>query len=405
MTVQPKHVAFLLNDFAQGGAERVMITLCNAMSARGIRVELLLRKKKGPLAGELSNGVKTTLLPAAGRWRWMPPVARLANTSPELRSCLLARNPPGFVRRLPALCDYLQRERPDALFSTLTGDNLLAVWAAQLAKVQTRIVLRIATTLSVDFEQSGKTAPTVSPRLLRRWYPQAHKIVCVSDGVKSDMRSFIDHPLPGLETIYNPLDLERIARLSKAPATHPWLEDSGPDCIVALGRLEPAKDYATLLRAFGRLNAERPARLVILGEGREYEKLNALAKDLGIADRVDLHGDVANPFPFLARADLYVLSSAYEGCPNALMEAMACGCRVVSTDCPSGPRELLQDGAIGPLVPVGDAEALAAAMASALAQPLAPERVKARAAEYDLPSVVECYLEALLCSQRSKAVS
>ena len=165
---------------------------------------------------------------------------------------------------------------------------------------------------------------------------------------------------------------------------------------MARGRLEPAKDYATLLRAFARLSAERPARLIILGEGRQRETLTALARELGVAERVDLHGDVANPFPFLACADLYVLSSAYEGCPNALMEAMACGCRVVSTDCPSGPRELLQDGAIGPLAPVGDADALAAAMESQLAEPPAPERVKARAAEYDLPSVVQRYLEILM---------
>ena len=396
MTVQPKHVAFLLNDFALGGAERVMITLCNAMAARGIRVQLLLRKKEGPLVGELSDAVETTLLPASGRWRWMRALAKLARTSPELRTYLLARHPPGFVRRLPALCDYLQRERPDALVSTLTGDNLLSVWAAELTKVQTRMVLRIATTLSVDFEQSATAAPPISPTLLRRWYPQAHAIVCVSDGVKSDLQSFIGGPLPRLETIYNPLDLERIARLSTLPVTHPWCQGGGPDCIVALGRLEPVKDYTTLLRAFARLDTERPARLVILGEGSEREKLSALAKELGVADRVDLHGDITNPFPFLAHADLYVLSSAYEGCPNALMEAMACGCRVVSTDCPSGPRALLQDGAIGPLAPVGDTDALASAMVSALAQPPAPERAKARAADYDLPHVVDRYLEVLL---------
>ena len=108
MTAQPNHVAFLLNDFALGGAERVMITLCNAMAARGIRCEMLLRKNEGPLAGELSDAVEITLLPASRRWRWMRALAKLAGTSPELRSYLLARNPPGFVRRLPALCDYLQ---------------------------------------------------------------------------------------------------------------------------------------------------------------------------------------------------------------------------------------------------------------------------------------------------------
>lgn len=395
MTAPPKHVAVLLNDLALGGAERVMITLCNALAARGIRCELLLSKKEGPLLGELSDAVEITLLPTLGRRHWMPAVAKLGRSSPALLSYLLAKSPPGFVRRLPALRDYLRKEQPDALLSTLTGNNLLTVWAGALAKVPTRMVLRIATTLSADFAGDKRASPPASPALLRQWYPQAHKIVCVSEGVKEDLEGFVGEPLAKLETIYNPLDLERIARLSKAPVTHPWLQDGGPDCIVALGRLEPAKDYATLLRAFARLNRERPARLIILGEGSQRDMLTALASELGVAARVDLHGDVANPFPFLARADLYVLSSAYEGCPNALMEAMACGCRMVSTDCPSGPRELLRDGEIGPLAPVGDAEGLAAAMASALAATPAPGRVAAQAAKYDLRAVLERYVGVL----------
>jgi len=395
VTAPPKHVAVLLNDLALGGAERVMITLCNALAARGIRCELLLSKKEGPLLGELSDAVEITLLPTLGRRHWMPAVAKLGRSSPALLSYLLAKSPPGFVRRLPALRDYLRKEQPDALLSTLTGNNLLTVWAGALAKVPTRMVLRIATTLSADFAGDKRASPPASPALLRQWYPQAHKIVCVSEGVKEDLEGFVGEPLAKLETIYNPLDLERIARLSKAPVTHPWLQDGGPDCIVALGRLEPAKDYATLLRAFARLNRERPARLIILGEGSQRDMLTALASELGVAARVDLHGDVANPFPFLARADLYVLSSAYEGCPNALMEAMACGCRMVSTDCPSGPRELLRDGEIGPLAPVGDAEGLAAAMASALAATPAPGRVAAQAAKYDLRAVLERYVGVL----------
>ena len=395
MTAPPKHVAVLLNDLALGGAERVMITLCNALADRGVRCELLLRKKEGPLLGELSDAVEITLLPTLGRRHWMPAVAKLGRSSPALLSYLLAKSPPGFVRRLPALRDYLRKEQPDALLSTLTGNNLLTVWAGALAKVPTRMVLRIATTLSADFAGDKRASPPASPALLRQWYPQAHKIVCVSEGVKEDLEGFVGEPLAKLETIYNPLDLERIARLSKAPVTHPWLQDGGPDCIVALGRLEPAKDYATMLRAFARLNSERPARLIILGEGSQRDMLTALASELGVAARVDLHGDVANPFPFLARGDLYVLSSAYEGCPNALMEAMACGCRMVSTDCPSGPRELLRDGEIGPLAPVGDAEGLAAAMASALAATPAPGRIAAQAAKYDLRAVLERYVGVL----------
>lgn len=396
MTAQPKHVAFLLNDLALGGAERVMISLCNALAARGIQCEMLLSKRQGPLIGELSDAVEVTLLPTSRQWRWMPAIVKLARTSPELLSYLLAKSPPGFVRRLPALRDYLRREQPDAMFSTLTGNNLLAVWAAELAKVPTRIALRIATTLSVDYARDETVSPQASPALLRRWYPQAHKIVCVSEGVRSDLEGFINRPLTGLETIYNPLDLERITRLSKAPVAHPWLDGDGPACILALGRLEPAKDYATLMRAFARVSAERPARLIVLGEGNDRSMLTALADELGLTAHVDLHGDVANPFAFLARADLYVLSSAYEGCPNALMEAMACGCRIVSTDCPSGPRELLKQGALGSLVPVGDPEALGEAMLEALDRTPATQPLMARAADYDLPRIAERYSQVLL---------
>ncbi len=399
MTSPPKHVAFLLNDLALGGAERVVITLCNALATRGFRAELLLRKRQGPLLSELSNKVTVTLLPAAGRWRWMPALLQLAAAGSSDVLSLVQSKPPGFVRRLPALRDYLRREKPDVLLSTLTGNNLLAVWAGQLANTQTRLVLREAINLLSDYNEDRKASPAKLPSLLKQWYPRADSVVCVSQGVERDLQALLGHRLDNTQTIYNPLDVATITELSRPDPRHPWLEDSDYDCIVALGRLEPQKDYATLLRAFARLSATQPARLIILGEGSEREMLTALARELGIAERLDLHGAVANPFQFLVRADLYVMSSAWEGCPNALMEAMACGCRVVSTDCPSGPRELLQDGAIGTLAPVGDADALAGAMAEALAKPPAQEEVKARAAEYDLPSVVERYLEVLLPEQ------
>lgn len=395
MTAPPKHVAVLLNDLALGGAERVMITLCNAMALRGIRCQMLLRKKKGPLLGELSDSVEVVLLPASARWRWRRAVAKLAVGSPELGSYLRERQPPGFVRRIPALQNYLRREQPDALLSTLTGNNLLAVWAAELAKVPTRIILREAINLRADYNQDKRALPDQPPVLLREWYPRADGIVCVSQGVEQDLQALVGGGLANTQTIYNPLDINKITALSEPDPFHPWLEANDGDCIVALGRLEPQKDYATLLRAFAKLNAERPARLIILGEGSQREMLTALASELGVATRVDLHGVVENPFQFLARADLYVMSSAYEGCPNALMEAMACRCRVVSTDCPSGPRELLSDGEVGPLAPVGDAEGLAAAMASALAAAPAPGRVTARAAEYDLRAVLERYVAVL----------
>jgi glycosyltransferase involved in cell wall biosynthesis len=167
--------------------------------------------------------------------------------------------------------------------------------------------------------------------------------------------------------------------------------------ILAAGRLAPQKDYPTLIRAFAALSAGRDLRLIILGEGPERTALESLIQQLGLADRVSLPGFRDNPFAYMSRARLFVLSSAWEGLPGVLIQAMACGTPVVSTDCPSGPREVLADGRYGPLVPVGAVEALAVAMALTLEQPPEPERLKARAADYGLEPVTRRYLEVLGC--------
>jgi glycosyltransferase involved in cell wall biosynthesis len=172
--------------------------------------------------------------------------------------------------------------------------------------------------------------------------------------------------------------------------------------IVAVGRLAAQKDFATLLRAFARLRAQQPARLLILGEGRERPQLEALARELGIADAVAMPGYAENPFAALARADLYVMSSRYEGLPGALIQALACGCRIVSTDCPSGPAEILDHSRYGRLVPVGDEKALAGAMQEALAAPHDAQRQRERAALFSVPRAVDAYLELLLGADADK---
>jgi glycosyltransferase involved in cell wall biosynthesis len=165
--------------------------------------------------------------------------------------------------------------------------------------------------------------------------------------------------------------------------------------IVAVGRLAAQKDFATLLRAFARVRERRPARLLILGEGRLRPALEALVAELGLGAAAAMPGYAENPFSALARADLYVMSSRYEGLPGALIQALACGCRVVSTDCPSGPAEILDHGRFGQLVPVGDAAALAEAMLAELDAPPDPERQRARAAQFSVPRAVDAYLDLL----------
>lgn len=165
--------------------------------------------------------------------------------------------------------------------------------------------------------------------------------------------------------------------------------------ILGAGRLTHQKDFPTLIRAFAAIDPARGLRLMILGEGPQRGALESLVRELGLSERIALPGFSPNPFAAMARARLFVLSSAWEGLPGVLIQAMACGTPVVSTDCPSGPREILSDGRYGPLVPIGDAAALAVAIAAALEQPIARERLMSRAADYRLEPVTRRYLEVM----------
>jgi glycosyltransferase involved in cell wall biosynthesis len=198
-----------------------------------------------------------------------------------------------------------------------------------------------------------------------------------------------------MTVIRNPVITPELDWLADEPCRHPWLQPGQPPVIIGAGRFQRQKDFPTLLRAFSLLRGSRPCRLVLLGEGGGQRKLEGLISELGLTSDVDLPGFQANPYPFLARADLFVLSSVWEGSPNVLTEAMALGTPVVSTDCPSGPRELLDGGKYGPLVPVGDVEALAAAMANTLDDHLPSEILKQAVAEYNQSASARRYLEAL----------
>jgi glycosyltransferase involved in cell wall biosynthesis len=230
-------------------------------------------------------------------------------------------------------------------------------------------------------------------RGLRRLYPRADAIVCVSAGVAEDLRRYLTLPAGRITIIHNPIQI-----LAEEPSArlHPWLGDRGQPVILGAGRLSRQKDFMTLLHAFALLSDLPAHRLMIIGEGPERAHLEREAVRLGIAERVTLPGFVTNPRACMAASSLFVLSSAWEGFGNVLVEAMAVGTPVVSTDCPSGPREILQDGALGPLVPVGDAPALARAIRQALLDPVPAERLRARADDFAPERVVVPYLAVLL---------
>jgi len=230
---------------------------------------------------------------------------------------------------------------------------------------------------------------------VRRFYPSADGIIAISRGVAEDLAALLSMPERRIDTIYNPVDQDAIRRRALEPLDDPWLGDRGAPIVLGVGKLRRQKDFETLIRAFAQLRKRRPARLLLLGEGPERAGLEALARALGVADAVRLAGYAPNPAAWMARASVLALSSAWEGFSNVLVEALACGCPVVSTDCPSGPSEILEGGAIGPLVPVGDDTAFAAALDRVLARPPDADKLQASVSRFTVDAAAERYLQVL----------
>ncbi|WP_295586971.1 glycosyltransferase [uncultured Lamprocystis sp.] len=361
-------LAIFLPSLAGGGAERMMLNLAQGAVAAGVAVDLVVGQAAGPYLALVPPGCTLVDLGAAR-----------------------------VLGALPGLVRYLRRRRPRALLAAMDHANMVALWARVLARVPTRVCVSVRSNLSQEAAHSPFLAGRWMPWLARAFYPRADAVIAVSQGVADDLDRLLGVGRARILVIPNPVVTPELAALATAPADHPWLQPGTAPVILAAGRLAPQKDYPTLIRAFAALSAGRDLRLIILGEGPERTALESLIQQLGLADRVSLPGFRDNPFAYMSRARLFVLSSAWEGLPGVLIQAMACGTPVVSTDCPSGPREVLADGRYGPLVPVGAVEALAVAMALTLEQPPEPERLKARAADYGLEPVTRRYLEVLGC--------
>lgn len=358
-----RSIALYLPSLRGGGAERVMVALANGFAARGFAVDLVLAKAEGPFLGYVAASVRVVDLGAR----------RVASS-------------------LPRLVGYLRREQPRALLSAMNHANVIALLARRLAGVTTRLVV----SEHANFSQSMTVEPSrrgrLMPWFMRRTYPWADSVVAVSAGVADDLARAIALPRESIKVIYNPVVGEQTLCLANAPLDHPWFAPGEPPVVLGVGRLTAQKDFDVLIRAFASVRNMRPARLMILGEGELRPELEALVRQLGIGADVALPGFQANPLAYMRRAALFVLSSRFEGLPTVLVEAMACGTPVVSTDCPSGPAEILEGGKWGRLVPVGDAPALADAMAATLAE-ANPPQVEARAAAFGVENAVNAYLQ------------
>ena len=297
----------------------------------------------------------------------------------------------GVARCLPRLVRYVRDERPDAVISGLSHMNLASISACRLVRPRVPVVVTQHNHLSTATSNAKTGRDRWMPRLLRTAYPFADCIVAVSRGVADDLATTTGLDRERIEVVYNPVVFDRITAAGTASADHPWLALRTAPVAVAMGRLVDQKDFATLIRAVARL--PEGCRLIILGDGPQRRALEGLAEELGVGARVDLPGFVDNPYPYLRAADVFVLSSRWEGLPTVLIEALAFDTPIVATDCDSGPREILDGGRWGRLVPPGEPAALADAILHALVAARV-DRPEARLA-YALDSVTSQYLALL----------
>jgi len=396
-----KHLALFIPSLAGGGVAKFILNLGKFFASRGHKVDLLLCRVAGPYLDQVPPDVTIVQLKASSGWRSR--FKALAADHKALRDLalpiLFPYKAPKPVNFLPDLVRYLQNTKPDVLFSAKTPCNLVALWAKRLAGGSTRVVVSERSSLSPIVQSKKEWRWRFIPPIMRRVYPWADGIVSMSNGVGDDVSLLTGIPRERITTIYNPIMANEISEKSHSPLDHPWFVPDATPVILSVGRLVPQKDFPCLLRAFRQVRSSRKVRLVILGEGRLRGELEALATTLGISQDISMPGFTENPYAFMARASVLALSSAWEGFANVIGEALACGCPVVSTDCPSGPAELLKNGAYGTLVPVGNDKALADAILTVLDKPPDPDRLRSRASEFDLDTISEAYLQLLLANQ------
>ena len=362
----PPRIAIFVATSGHSGVDRVVRNLAPGIAARGIAVDVLRVRGHGPHIDFPGDGpLRVVELDAAHAYTALGPLVR-----------------------------YLHRVRPDALLSDKDRVNRVAILAHRLARSRARLVVRTGTTVSVNL--AGRKA--VDRRLhmlsMRYLYRLADAIVMPSQDAAADFARTIG-TARAVTVCPSPIATPTLYELAEEPLDPAIVPPGEGPLIVGLGELSARKDYATALRAFAGLDPARGARLALIGEGRERAALEALSEQLGVTGRVTLPGFVENPYPALARADAFVHAARLEGSPVAVMEAVAFGRPVVSTDCPSGPREILQDGRLGRLVPVGDTEAMCTALGALLDAPPPATMIRRGADAFSLKASTDAYLHAM----------
>ncbi len=379
---QPTKIAFLLHSLEGGGLQRVAVNLLKQMVSRNdISLDLVVACASGPYLEQVPAGVRIIDL----------------QTSIEFRAKSL-------IRLIPAIAKYLREEKPSFLVSHLPYVNGLAVIAKIMSGISVYLilvehsfsynkVLQLESLPAKIDKSNGQLLPMLMPMIMRWFYPKADGLVTVSHGMAQELEKELNLKTDSVQVIYNPVVDESLFLKSNLLPDHPWFQTNQPPVLIAVGRLAAEKDYVTLLRAFAHFREEHLARLLILGDGEFRPQLEILVHELGLDADVALPGFVQNPYAYMSHAAALILSSRWETFAMVLVEAMACGCQVISTQCPHGPGEILEQGKYGWLVPVGDVEALAAAMQQAIDSPKNPDDLKHRAQDFSVEGAVSEYLK------------
>ncbi len=379
-----RHIAIFMYELNGGGAQRQAAGLANALTMRGYRTDLVLLSARSDFRPLLLPAVRVVFL-SGEDWGWLH--SRLHG--------LLAIRWLRIYLGIPALARYLLAARPSIMLSAASRVTVPSVMAWRLAKRPLPLALRISNHPTANF-----ALWTPVRRVIRCWlalvarhvFSTVDAVVTNSNGVADEVAGLSGIPRRRITTIYNPVAGETLREKSRCPVDHPWFAPGGPPIVLGVSRFRIQKDLPTLIRAFALLRRVRSARLVLVGDGTQRRRLEKLVERLDLREDVSFVGYAENPFPWMARASVLVLSSAWEGLPNVIIEALACGCPVVSTDCPSGPAEILANGDFGRLVPCRDPQAMADAIQSTLESPPDPEVLRRRARFFSTEGAVDRYV-------------
>lgn len=359
-------VAIFLSALSGGGAERAMVNLANRFVELGVETHMVLGRREGPYLELLDPRVKIFDLG----------VKRM-------------------LKSLRPLNDYMRREKPAVLMPALAHTHIIAIVGRLIYRWPTRLVLSVQNTPTANAGKSALWIERYWPLFVRALYRFTDSVVAISQGVAEDLCQLTGAKIDPT-VIHNPVVTPHFHVQVSEMIEHKWFNHDTVPVLIAVGRLNVQKDYPTMLAAFAELRKKREARLLILGDGELREYLENMVRQLCLTNDVEFVGFVSNPYAWMKAADLFVLSSRWEGLANVIAEALACGTPVVSTDCPSGPAEILKGGAFGILAPVADPTGLANAMEQALITTWDKPTLMMRGNDFGIDAIADAYLKILL---------